>query len=184
VIISILLYTLLTIILLLLVLLLSLLIAPLVININSKVHCYEITLWGFGYVKLVPNKDTLFLEGKIWFWRMQVDTLQFIVKKATEKKVKKAKKKRATSTKVSFEADYKKIFRRIQQVFQSFRIEQLYANIDTGNYAVNAYFYPFYYWLNRRRNIKVNINFFGQNVFIFKAHNRLLFMLIAFLRNK
>lgn len=168
---------------LLLLVFLGLLLTPLVITVDSTQNCYEVALLGFGNAKVVPKDGSIFFQFQVFFWKKEVDPIELLLKrrkkkkKAPDPKKLDSKKKKKTSKLTA-----KTVFRKIRQVMNSFKVSILYANIDTGNNALNAYYYPFYYWLNRHEHATVNVNFTGENVVVFKARNQLIRILYAILR--
>ncbi|GAA4809997.1 hypothetical protein GCM10023330_16250 [Litoribaculum gwangyangense] len=69
-----------------------------------------------------------------------------------------------------------KIFR----VLRTFKVKQVYVNMDTGNYILNAKLYPIFSLLNYKFG-NFHVNFLGQNELVLLIKNRPINIIKAFI---
>lgn len=66
-------------------------------------------------------------------------------------------------------------------VVRSFKVKELFLNVDTGDYIYNAYLHPVFYFLgNDHRTLYVN--YIGENRFRIIIKNRLINIIFAFIK--
>lgn len=73
------------------------------------------------------------------------------------------------------------ILKKVIKVIKSFKIKELFLNIDTGDVIYNAYLYPLFYFLGGH-NRSLFVNYSGEVQFKVTIQNRLINMLIAFIK--
>jgi hypothetical protein len=108
-----------------------------------------------------------------WKIRFHIFHIPFSIKYPEKKKpslqkgkVKKTRKKKRRKFSVN------RILTIIKRTFKSFQIKQLDANIDTGDFPLNAQLIPVVSRLNSK-NIAIGINFTDNNSIYFRAVTRL-----------
>ncbi|MBI1306335.1 MAG: hypothetical protein GC181_06945 [Bacteroidetes bacterium] len=50
----------------------------------------------------------------------------------------------------------------MKQVFRSIKIEKLWLNLDTGDFILNSFLAPVFYFIDRNRK-RIQINYQGEN---------------------
>ncbi len=155
--------------------LLLVLITPLVLYINTNDNTYYVKLKGVTKVQLMFGENAFWIHIRIFFVPFRIDPLKPRKKKKKEadEKPGPVKKKR----KIRSLTALKKMTR---EMFRSFRIE-LRVRIDTGDVIGNAWLVPAFTLINRE-TIHLTVNNAGKNDLELRLQNRLLVMLIIFIR--
>ena len=166
------------ILILLLIFLIWLLLAPISLNIDSKIGKYLIRWRGIGTVALITATEEWFLKLKIGFWEKKIFMSSFIekVKEKEEMKIETPKKKKRSNN------SFVKYFRKIRQVLKSFKVKVCKINLDTDDYYWNALLIPVFQLVNRGNRHRIAINFRNENDILLIVENRLLKILYSILR--
>jgi hypothetical protein len=136
-----------------------LLFAPFYVEINSLTGLYGMRFHQLATVRLSVKDGSLIMDVYIDGWEKRIDLLTQPARK-TEKL---SAKKRRKSLKISFSL--------VKDLLCSFKVNQCYLNIDTGNTLLNGMIYPLFYWVGKYFNKPVGINFLGKNEFIVEIEN-------------
>ncbi len=149
-------------------LMLYVLFAPIDLKINSKANIFKIDFFKFFSGQLKESDETLFFQLNFFKWKKKIDLL----KTNLSSQIKSTKIKKSNST----------IFKptRVWQLLKSFKILRLYLTLDTGNMQRNGILYPLVFWLARKSNRSIHINFLNQNEFILHVQNNVYRMLRAY----
>jgi hypothetical protein len=153
--------------------LLFLLFSPFTLQINTIQNDFSVRWKGIGSARLLLLPEDLAIRMKIFFWHKDFYPLHPDGKKKKEKAEKKKpveKKKRRAFT-----------FRKMKNVLRSFHIRKFRMDIDTDNYATNAWLFPLCYLIDLKKQ-RVRVNFEGRNECILTIENRLFNMALAFLK--
>lgn len=134
-------------------------------------------LYRFGYVRFLPENDTVLLEFNILTWRKQVDLLAAKQKSSPEKRPVKRK-----TTKKNMQPGISS--KQIIAVLKSFKINRCSISIDTGNHQLNAFLYPLFYLVQVKTNKSIQINFINNNELILELENSLARMSWAYMSSK
>ena len=127
-----------------------LLIAPLRLSADSALGAIQLTWWGLGSAGLFLTHDDLTLRFRVFFWKKEVNPLQWAPSKKNKKKTKKKSKSRMPMS-----------FRKIKRLLRTFTIRECRLDLDTDNYTLNAWLYPVLHFLNRHDR-QLRINFEGR----------------------
>lgn len=177
-----LLYLLLGLLFLLLFLFIWLLIARLGLRIDTRNGQYWMQIGSIASVTIIPTEALFDVQLRILFFRKRLDPLALILKRQAKKKPKKqAEQKKASAKKRSKKKRNFRWFLRILAVLRSFRVRQFQVYWDTDDFVWNAYLFPIVYMLTGGKQA-IQINFQGKNEADIWMENRLIWMVIAFLR--
>ena len=152
------------------------LISPLVIRMDSAKQEYEVRWKGIGRICVVPDEDELLiLRLRIFFLEWQF--LPFRSGGTTQSENPKKKvdaEARAFNTRnISLTT--------FLRVLQSFKVQELEVEVDTGDYVRNAYLNPLFYFLSNGRKQWL-VNYKGINRVRLVIQNRPIRILYAAIR--
>lgn len=136
----------------------GILFSPIVFVVNTNSNEYFLSLQGFIRIQLTKIEETWRIKLKLFF-------LSFTMNPFRYKRIKKIKNEKTKSGKTK---NPQKIINAIRKAFKAITIKKLIANIDTGNYPLNAQLLAVTPILNQR-NISLNVNFESYNTIEFKA---------------
>ena len=147
-----------------------LLFAPITISINTYEDNYQLSLMGVLRIRYIPD-ETGVLKGRSFFipFRIRPDSVKTERKKKDEDKEAIPEKNTDIWRGLSQVKFYSHLSRKI---LFSFRIQRLYAQVDTGDVVINAYLYPLAL-LYKTKRFDVNINFDDELGLILIVKNRL-----------
>lgn len=147
-----------------------LLFAPITISINTYDEIYQLSMMGVLIIRYLPD-ETGVLRGKAFFipFRFRPDSLKTERKKKDGDKEAIPEKNTTIWHGLSQVKFYSRLFR---EILFSFRIQRLYAQVDTGDVVINAYLYPLAL-LYKTKRFDVNINFDDELGLILIVKNRL-----------
>ncbi|MCP4310623.1 MAG: hypothetical protein GY790_05125 [Bacteroidetes bacterium] len=160
---------------LILITLLWILFGPVIIFLNTESKRYSLSLPGIFRAKVVPTAELFMIRGSVFFIPYRFDPFHRKPKKKKEKPEKPPRKKR--SFKLSNGMSMGK------NIMHSFRIRKLHLDIDTDDYALNAWLIPAFSALNSE-NISLQANFEGNASLLLDLRTRLGALLWAFLKTK
>ncbi len=152
--------------------LLYFLFAPICLELNSNKGLYILRYHKLASASLFYSNSSVFLRVKIIWWKRIIDLLEkneVKPKKRVEGKIKGARSK--VSGKV------------ILAMIKSFKVNQFYVNIDTGNMPLNGMLYPVFL-LGKKYNTTIMINFKGDNEVLINIENNAFRLLKSYLSNK
>jgi hypothetical protein len=155
----------------LVVIVLWLLLAPFSLYLDTYRDDYCLRWRSLGSARLLLLEGELAIRLHIGPWRRDLYPLRPSAKQKTANQHKEQlpKKKRSFP------------WRKMQRVLQSFTIRELHLEIDTGDYARNAWLYPLVYAIKPLRQ-HVQVNFLGRNEGVLVVENRLWKIAWAMLR--
>jgi len=154
-----------------LLLLVALLLVPIIICIDTTSNQYYLQLQGLIKAHL-ENHD-----AEIFRIRINVLFMKFYIYPLKKKSINKQKKddeRHLTKLK-----DYIS-FCRFFKILRTFKIKQLFINMDTGNCILNAKLYPLFALLNYTAG-NFHINFQGRNQFVLLVKNRPIDIIKSFI---
>jgi hypothetical protein len=150
-----------------------LLFAPVYLELNSLTGLYGVRFHYLAAGKLLIKNGTVIIAVRVAGWEKNIDLLAKRSRKAEKPPSSKRQRK---PVKLSFSL--------IKNLFCSFKVNQCYLNIDTGNCTLNGMAYPLFYWVGKYLNKPVGINFLGRNEFILEVENTLANILKAIIYSK
>lgn len=159
------------IILVLLSLLLWVILAPILLNIDTKNHKYQLSLFRMISVDFRRMDTDLFvhMHNMLFSKTFKIDVLEQITRRRAKKIQPQVKSK-----KNRFSLSGRKMWR----LFRTFKVRNLKLRIDTGDYYYNGLLYPIRFLINGR-NRDVQFVFGGDNELVLVVENRLIRMLRA-----
>jgi hypothetical protein len=169
---------LLIIIIILITILVSLLCLPISIKVDTERNLYYVSMPLYF-------KATITESQKAWQFRFRVFLIPIKAnfleprKKAKHKTERKKEKIKKTRKKISI----KRIPIIVKKTINSFRVKNLSATIDTGDFPLNAQLIPVVSQLNRE-NISIYVNFENKNALNFRAVTylyKLLWIIIRYI---
>ncbi|MBV8390534.1 MAG: hypothetical protein JO080_12090 [Mucilaginibacter sp.] len=143
-----------------------LLFAPIYLEINSLNGLCGARLHHLASANLVLVDSSFKINLSIIGWKKQIDLLS---KRKTRKKASRKKKSR------KFRLGLFKV------LLKTFKVNQCYLSIDTGDVQLNGLLYPGFYWLNKYTGKSIGINFLGKNEIILQIENNLARLIKAFI---
>lgn len=147
---------------------------PLSIVIRTKTKEYYVKLPGYFRIDLILREEIIpLIKVKLFLFSFHIEP----GKKSTQSKENKPKKTRNNKN--------KKVKGKALQFFlgclKQFKREKIQADIDTGNYPLNAQLIPIANTINGE-NINININFENRNQVEFITKTRLYRLLVMFIK--
>ena len=144
-------------------LLLYLFFVPIDILIDSHNNQYWIKLRGLAKVTFEPH-DQHIIRGKltIFFRRFYFFPMSF--------------NKPSKKNQVPNKRTYKIPIRKLYKLIKTFKVQKITMNVDSGDFIMNAYWVPFFAFLNHRYG-GFNINNLGVNKIIVKLQNRPIYLI-------
>lgn len=156
---------------LLILLLLGLLLVPIQIYINTANNQYYLQLKGVARANLEGDtEEVIRIKLKVFFTNFYF----YPLKKIGAAKPKKLKKSTVKKPKKGIPV------KKIRRVLNSFKVKELFVDIDTGDYISNAKLYPVFAFLNYYRG-GFNINFEGRNQVVLFIQNRPIHIIKSFI---
>lgn len=150
--------------------------APITLFIDSTQSEYRIT-WGrvLEVVGLADKDWKVYLQIRVFFYTTTIPLFPGTSGRKKPHRKKPAKKKKPGTL------SFQKVFGAGKRILRSFNIIQWEVDIDTDDYVLNAYLWPFFYLLTRTKGGYWNINFEGRMLFKCIIQNRLARIGWAFL---
>lgn len=156
---------------LLILLLLGLLLVPIQIYINTANNQYYLQLKGVARANLEGDtEEVIRIKLKVFFTNFYF----YPLKKIGAAKPKKLKKSTVKKPKKGIPV------KKIRRVLNSFKVKELFVDIDTDDYISNAKLYPVFAFLNYYRG-GFNINFEGRNQVVLFIQNRPIHIIKSFI---
>lgn len=159
-------------------LLLWVLCVPIELELDTNKGVARLWIWSLGGAQLIWQDEEPIVQWNMMGFRRTQDLFDFIPNPKKKPKTPKLKPKTKKARRMSL----KWIYRKVRGVLTSFQIRRFQFHLDTDNYLLNAYLFPIVYWLGRHPN-QIAINFQGRNEVILQLHNRLIYILWAFIRS-
>ena len=144
------------------------LVAPLVLQIDTRVPSAQLNWVSIGSFR-VWYQEGWKIGFHVFFLRKTFQVADF------RKKEKKPRRKKSRK-----HGSPKRLFRKLIRVLRSFRVEAWEVALDTDDYAQNAKLYPLNFVPALRNHLFVN--FRGESYLYLKIRNRIGRILFAFLR--
>ena len=146
--------------------LLWILLGPVIIFLNTRDNRYYMALPGIFNAGVVPSEELFQIRGRVFFIPFKVDPFR-----------KRTKRDRGQSFKL-FEG-----MRLGRNILGSFRVRQLYLDIDTDDFILNAWLVPAFSAVNSE-NIHLQVNFEGNASLLLHIRTRLGALLWAVIKTK
>jgi len=153
--------------------LLWILFGPVIIFVNTESKRYSVTLPGIFNARVIPSADLFKIRGSVFFIPYRYNPFHKKPKKPEEEKP--ARKKR--SFKLSDGMPLGK------SIMHAFRIRKLHLNLDTDDFALNAWLVPVFSAVNSE-NISLQANFEGDISLQLDLRTRLGAVIWAFIKTK
>jgi hypothetical protein len=170
------------IIILILALLMFLLLTPIYVYIDTNKKTYSLGVAGLVKGSIIPHKDFFLVRIRALFFKKTIDPLKISGKKR-EKKDKKEKhysmpnfSKMKGKGQDALKSGY--------AVLRSFKIRTFQANVDTGDYPLNAQLIPLAVALSKNNRMAVAINFEGNNSLKLHIENNVISILSSIIKSK
>jgi hypothetical protein len=167
-----------------------LLLAPIQIIIKSEEHLLKFSVVSIGYATIVLEDDDFTLSFRIAFFSRRLSLNELWKKRKLqgdhkegdknefEEDLKRKKKKTRTISKKK-----RKWLLRLFRIPKSFKVRELFVNVDTGDYILNAYLFPVFGLLNYYRpEWSCSVNYYGRNQVSLFLQSSLLRMIYVFLK--
>ena len=145
-----------------LLLLIGLLLLPIAVEVNTDAGVYQVRLKGLAKIRLLPGPEVWKVRICLGRWKKEVEV--FGTKEHKEEQVKKARKR-------TWKTRPATIWRKFRHLMGSFRVLRFRLILDTDDYILNAFLFPFF-TLVSRKDRSVVVNFTGRNSLDFLAVNR------------
>ena len=162
---------LLTISLVLILIIIYVLFAPFYLDIDTERSLLRVRFHHLSTARLLIIDNSLTVDLRIAGWKTQIH-LPGQRKKKEKKKTIEVKQKNKRG-KISF--------RKGIAVFKTFKVNQCYFNLDSGDMPLNGILFPLFFWISRFTGKDFRINFLGENVIRLEIENNMARMLSAFL---
>ena len=147
-----------------------LLFAPFYIEINSINGLCGVRFHRIASAKLILADNLFKIDLHIIGWRKQIDPFEKRAK-TKEKTVVQNKKKQRSLFSISW----------AKALIKSFKVNNFYLNIDSGNLQLNGILYPCFYWLANYSGKPIAINFLNKNEIILEVENNMARIIRAFI---
>lgn len=166
---------------LLLALLIWLLAGPVILRLNTENNRYQLALPGIFSAAIVPTNGLFRIRGWILFIPVRFDPFKPRKKKRGSKYGQQEKKKR----------ERKRPARKrrmadpgmIREILGVLRIRKLRLDLDTDDFALNAWLIPAFSYLNGE-NVRMRVNFEGQASLLLDLRTRLGSLIWIFMKNR
>lgn len=147
-----------------------LLLTPIRFKIDSNKSIYLAEWKHLLSAKLLLQNNEPIVQLKSFFWKKEINLLKINsgLNNTTQKKRKSTQQKKS-------KFNFKK---KIKPLLKSFQVRKFFINIDTNNYAWNAYLFPIFYFLKSEQR-QLHINFQGNVEVLLDIQNRPLRILWA-----
>jgi len=162
-------------------LLISLLILPLEVLLDTQNNVYRIRNIVVFSIRYIPGDDLGKLGIRILFVPFKLRVTKIIqrigketVKEPKARKTKKVSRNNRRTVKWSFE--------KVKRIIRAVSVKRLHAQLDTGNFPLNARLIPVTTQLSNSDKIDLNINFDGNNHLFLKIHQIPIQLIIAILK--
>jgi len=147
------------------------LISPIRLVIDSNSNTYYVSWKGIASAQLISENKDLIIRIKTLVYKKDFSPLKYKKKEKKEKKgMQKSESKK--SGRITFQ--------KMKRMLQSFTIRAFYLNLDTDNYIINGYLYPFFHFVDYP-NKSMKINYVGKNDVQLIVENRLYKIINAYL---
>jgi hypothetical protein len=150
-----------------------LLLAPFYVEINSLTGLYGLRFHHLATGRLAIEEGSIIIDVCIAGWKKRIDLLTKPASKTTKQT---SSNKRRKPIKLSFSL--------MKDMIKSFKINQCYLNIDTGNRPLNGIIYPLFYLAGTYFDRPVSINFLEKNEFILEIENNFANILKTIIHSK
>lgn len=147
--------------------------APFYFGIDSEERVIWFRFHRFSNGAVTWKNDTFIFQIRVAWWEKDIDL--FVIKK--KKKVKK-KTRPKRKRNVRFNIGMKQMI----AVMKSFTLTRCKIKIDTGDNPLNGMLFPVFYWIGRRIDEDISVNFMDENIFIIETRNSFAKMIWAYFR--
>ena len=136
--------------------------APLILRVNTETENYSVSLPGIFKARVLQDENEVYMRIHILFFPFNIHPSSFAGREPREKQKKKT----------SFTSNLKYRVIAFRDLVGSFRLKQLYINVDTEDWVLNANLAPILMLASRDR-ISLHVNFMEENSLIIDIRNRL-----------
>lgn len=151
--------------------LIGLLILPIRLILNSEREKYIVEIPIYFSAQLVPENQLFFLKLRVLFIPVKINPFQHAKTKTKRPKNKKKSERSSNFRDIATKA------------IKSVTVKKANADIDTGNFPLNAQLIPLVQFINNK-NIHLNINFENKNRIDIEIFTRLYKLIWIGLTNK
>lgn len=137
----------------------GILLVPLQLEINSKKERYRVRLFGYLSARLITSRPIWII--RIWVFFVPFTYHPFRSSKKKRKKNNRRKVKPGSSRKKK-KMGIQTVKNVIGRLLRSFTIKRLYAEVDTGDFPLNAQLFPLAQVISSGRK-QITINFEDKN---------------------
>ena len=142
--------------------------------VDTSTQVYNIKWKGIAQANFIFVDQEPVIRFRVLGFKMNLNL--FNIQKKTKKKTMDVTKKKESKTKKSRRITFSKM----KRLLNSFTIMSFYIDLDTGDYIMNSYVFPIFYFL-RSRNMPLNVNYSGHNEMRLIVENRLYKIIKAYL---
>jgi hypothetical protein len=146
-----------------------LLLAPIRIEINTRLNIYGARFHRLARVRFFSTPESMYMEWHVLGWHKSIDLLAISPQKAKRKENTESKKSGTMSA------------HKFIAVLKTFKISACHIVLDTGDMALNGILYPWLLGMGRLVNGDVRINFNNENSILLEIENNLLRLFWAYL---
>jgi hypothetical protein len=150
------------IILALLMILCWILFAPLIMRVDTETENYSVSLPGIFKARVIQDETEVYFRIHILFIPLNIRPSRFA---GGEPRMQQKRE-------ISITSNLKYRMMAFRDLVRSFRIKQLYVNVDTEDWVLNANLAPILMLTNTDR-ISLHVNFMEENSLIIDIRNRL-----------
>jgi hypothetical protein len=142
--------------------------APIRLKIDTRSGVYRVEWSRVVSADWLPEQGLDVIEIRVFFWKRKIALYRANGKKKKAGAPKPAKKHDEKPVKKT-----RRLSRQsIRKILQTFEVRRCHLTLDTGDYLWNAWLFPVF-WFVRKPNVRVRINFQGENELSLLVQNRL-----------
>ncbi len=159
----------------LLLIVIYLLFVPITLHIDTAREQYFLKIKGLAKARILKDElEIIRINLKVVFFNFDFYPLKKINFSRKPKLKKETAKKKSLSA-ISF--------KKVVNVFKSFKIKQFRAEIDSGDCIFNSKLYPVFTLLNFYKDTHLSINFEGRNCVLLSIENNPIRIIKSFINN-
>lgn len=147
-----------------------LLFVPFFIEINSVSKLFRVRFHRWVSATLIVNEKPVLIELIVLRWKKQIDLSRFT----------RSDRKPAEKTGPGKQTKFQ--IRKAIPLIRSFRINEFFLTIDTGNMQLNGMLYPLFVWLTNTSRKTFIVNFLDDNRLILQIENKLAWIIRAYIK--
>lgn len=148
---------------------------PIILVLDTANNQYYLHLKGLAKASILGDKEELI--------KIRLNVIFFNFYFYPLKKRKDKNKKELSSQKKEKKSKKRFNIRKGLKLLKSFQVENLYLDIDTGDYVLNAKIYPIFEFLKYYTKGNFNINFEGKTQMNLCLKNRPIYLIKSFINS-